>query len=48
MIGLLQNKDLRSRVSQLEGSQRSGTDATISKLQLHVHELEERLLGEEK
>ncbi|XP_056091369.1 cingulin-like protein 1 isoform X1 [Rhinichthys klamathensis goyatoka] len=43
-----QNKDLRSRVSQLEGSQRSGTDATISKLQLQVHELEERLLGEEK
>ncbi|CAM4733596.1 unnamed protein product [Leuciscus chuanchicus] len=43
-----QNKDLRSRVLQLEGSQRSGTDATISKLQLQVHELEERLLGEEK
>ncbi|XP_051716027.1 cingulin-like protein 1 [Ctenopharyngodon idella] len=43
-----QNKDLRSRVSQLEGSQRSGTDAAISKLQLQVHELEERLLGEEK
>ncbi|XP_067293168.1 cingulin-like protein 1 isoform X2 [Pseudorasbora parva] len=43
-----QNKDLRSRVSQLEGSQRCGTDAAVSKLQLHVHELEERLLGEEK
>ncbi|KAL0154376.1 hypothetical protein M9458_050342, partial [Cirrhinus mrigala] len=43
-----QNKDLRGRVSQLEGSQRVGQDAVASKLQLHVQELEERLLGEEK
>ncbi|XP_043083247.1 cingulin-like protein 1 [Puntigrus tetrazona] len=43
-----QNKDLRGRVSQLEGSQRVGQDAIISKLQLHLQELEERLLGEEK
>ncbi|KAK2867647.1 hypothetical protein QQF64_023396 [Cirrhinus molitorella] len=43
-----QNKDLRGRVSQLEGSQRVGQDAVVSKLQLHVQELEERLLGEEK
>ncbi|XP_050956152.1 cingulin-like protein 1 [Labeo rohita] len=43
-----QNKDLRGRVSQLEGSQRLGQDAVVSELQLHVQELEERLLGEEK
>ncbi|XP_058622618.1 cingulin-like protein 1 isoform X3 [Onychostoma macrolepis] len=43
-----QNKDLRGRVSQLEGSQRVGQDAVVSKLQLHLQELEERLLGEEK
>ncbi|XP_016089774.1 cingulin-like protein 1 isoform X2 [Sinocyclocheilus grahami] len=43
-----QNKDLRGRVAQLEGSQRIGQDAIISKLQLHLQELEERLLGEER
>ncbi|XP_016340498.1 cingulin-like protein 1 [Sinocyclocheilus anshuiensis] len=43
-----QNKDLRGRVAQLEGSQRIGQDAVISKLQLHLQELEERLLGEER
>ncbi|XP_059402151.1 cingulin-like protein 1 [Carassius carassius] len=43
-----QNKDLRGRVAQLEGSQRIGQDAVVSKLQLHLQELEERLLGEER
>ncbi|XP_016402826.1 cingulin-like, partial [Sinocyclocheilus rhinocerous] len=42
------NKDLRGRVAQLEGSQRIGQDAVISKLQQHLQELEERLLGEER
>ncbi|XP_016414469.1 cingulin-like [Sinocyclocheilus rhinocerous] len=37
-----QNKDLRGRVAQLEGSQRIGQDAVISKLQQHLQELEER------
>ncbi|XP_055049186.2 cingulin-like protein 1 [Misgurnus anguillicaudatus] len=43
-----QNKDLRGRVSQLEASQRTGADALLIKLQLNVHELEEKLLEEEK
>ncbi|XP_042571790.1 cingulin-like protein 1 isoform X2 [Cyprinus carpio] len=43
-----QNKDLRGRVAQLEGSQRIGQDAVVSKLQQHLQELEERLLGEER
>ncbi|XP_073688482.1 cingulin-like protein 1 [Garra rufa] len=43
-----QNKDLRGRVSQLEGCQRVGQDAVVSKLQLHAQDLEERLLEEEK
>ncbi|XP_051547841.1 cingulin-like protein 1 isoform X2 [Myxocyprinus asiaticus] len=38
-----QNKDLRSRVSQ-----RTGQDALMSKLQLRIQQLEERLLEEEK
>ncbi|XP_051546120.1 cingulin-like protein 1 [Myxocyprinus asiaticus] len=43
-----QNKDLRSRVSQLQDSQRTGQDALMSKLQLRIQQLEERLLEEEK
>ncbi|XP_051975487.1 cingulin-like protein 1 isoform X1 [Xyrauchen texanus] len=43
-----QNKDLRSSVSQLQDSQRTGQDALMSKLQLRIQQLEERLLEEEK
>lgn len=44
----LQNKDLKSRVSQFEGSQRNTQDSLVSKLNLRIHELEERLQGEEQ
>ncbi|XP_057185820.1 cingulin-like protein 1 isoform X2 [Triplophysa rosa] len=43
-----QNKDLRCRMSQLEACQRTGQDTLLSKLQLHMHELEEKLLQEQK
>ncbi|XP_036432227.1 cingulin-like protein 1 [Colossoma macropomum] len=43
-----QNKDLKSRVSHLEGSQRSGQEGLVSKLELRIQELEERLLEEER
>ncbi|XP_024912124.1 cingulin-like protein 1 [Cynoglossus semilaevis] len=43
-----QNKDLKSRVSQFEGSQRNTQDSLVSKLNLRIHELEERLQGEEQ
>lgn len=43
-----QNKDLKSRVSHLEGSQKTNQDSLVSKLNIHIQELEERLQGEEK
>ncbi|XP_068595647.1 cingulin-like protein 1 [Brachionichthys hirsutus] len=43
-----QNKDLKSRVAHLEGSQRTNQDSLISKLNSRIQELEERLQGEER
>ncbi|XP_062859113.1 cingulin-like protein 1 isoform X2 [Trichomycterus rosablanca] len=43
-----QNKDLKSRVFYLEGSQRSEREGLVSKLELRIQELEERLLEEER
>ncbi|KAK1789726.1 hypothetical protein P4O66_015631, partial [Electrophorus voltai] len=43
-----QNKDLSSQVSHLEGSQRSGQEGLVSRLELRIRELEERLLEEER
>ncbi|XP_068170355.1 cingulin-like protein 1 [Antennarius striatus] len=43
-----QNKDLKSRVTHLEGSQRTNQDSLISKLNSRIQELEERLQGEER
>ncbi|XP_030630763.1 cingulin-like protein 1 [Chanos chanos] len=43
-----QNKDLKSRVAHLEGSQKSSQDGLVSKLEGRIQELEERLLGEER
>ncbi len=45
---LCQNKDLRSRVTHLEGSQRTNQDSLVSKLNSRIQELEERLQGEER
>lgn len=43
-----QNKDLRSRVTHLEGSQRTSQDSLVSKLNSRIQELEERLQEEER
>ncbi|KAL2093405.1 hypothetical protein ACEWY4_010717 [Coilia grayii] len=43
-----QNRDLRSRVSHLEGGQRSGQDGLVSRLETRIQELETRLEGEER
>ncbi|CAL8244634.1 unnamed protein product [Lota lota] len=43
-----QNKDLKSRVSHLEGSQKSNKEGLVSQLESRVGELEERLEGEER
>uniref|UniRef100_A0AAZ3S7Z5 Myosin tail domain-containing protein n=1 Tax=Oncorhynchus tshawytscha TaxID=74940 RepID=A0AAZ3S7Z5_ONCTS len=43
-----QNKDLKSRVSHLEGSQRSNQDVVVSRLEGRIQELEGRLEGEER
>ncbi|KAG9280854.1 cingulin-like protein 1 isoform X1 [Astyanax mexicanus] len=43
-----QNKDLKGRISHLEGSQRSGQEGLVSKLECRIQELEERLLEEER
>lgn len=45
---LCQNKDLKSRVTHLEGSQRTNQDSLLSKLNGRIQELEERLQGEER
>ncbi|XP_053175803.1 cingulin-like protein 1 [Scomber japonicus] len=43
-----QNKDLKSRVTHLEGSQRTNQDSLVSKLNIRIQELEEKLHGEER
>ncbi|XP_059927185.1 cingulin-like protein 1 isoform X1 [Gadus macrocephalus] len=43
-----QNKDLRGRVSHLEGSQRTSQEGVVSQLEGRVGELEERLEAEER
>ncbi|XP_035013360.1 cingulin-like protein 1 isoform X2 [Hippoglossus stenolepis] len=43
-----QNKDLKSRVTHLEGSQRTNQDSLVSKLSSRIQELEEKLQGEEQ
>ncbi|KAL0968785.1 hypothetical protein UPYG_G00271840 [Umbra pygmaea] len=43
-----QNKDLKSRVSHLEGSQKSNQDVVVSRLEGRIQELEGRLQGEER
>ncbi|XP_053174124.1 cingulin-like protein 1 isoform X3 [Scomber japonicus] len=43
-----QNKDLKSRVSHLEGSQKSNKEGLVTQLENRVQELEERLEGEER
>lgn len=43
-----QNKDLKSRVSHLEGSQRTSQDSLVSKLNGRIQELEDRLQEEER
>lgn len=45
---LCQNKDLKSRVTHLEGSQRTNQDSIVSKLNSRIQELEERLQEEER
>ncbi|CAK6954851.1 cingulin-like protein 1 isoform X1 [Scomber scombrus] len=46
--GREQNKDLKSRVSHLEGSQKSNKEGLVTQLENRVQELEERLEGEER
>ncbi|KAM8762800.1 cingulin-like protein 1 isoform 2-T2 [Acanthopagrus schlegelii] len=43
-----QNKDLKSRVSHLEGSQKSNKEGLVAQLEGRIQELEERLEGEER
>ncbi|XP_075998715.1 cingulin-like protein 1 isoform X2 [Genypterus blacodes] len=43
-----QNKDLKSRVTHLEGSQKTNQDVLLSKLNSRIQELEERLQVEER
>ncbi|XP_042262560.1 cingulin-like protein 1 isoform X2 [Thunnus maccoyii] len=43
-----QNKDLKSRVSHLEGSQKSNKEGLVTQLEDRIQELEERLEGEER
>ncbi|KAM9366333.1 cingulin-like protein 1 [Symphorus nematophorus] len=43
-----QNKDLKSRVSHLEGSQKSNKEGLVAQLEDRIQELEERLEGEER
>lgn len=43
-----QNKDLKSRVSHLEGSQKSNKEGLVAQLEERLQELEERLEGEER
>uniref|UniRef100_A0A8C9WJR2 Cingulin like 1 n=1 Tax=Scleropages formosus TaxID=113540 RepID=A0A8C9WJR2_SCLFO len=43
-----QNKDLKSRVAHLEGSQKSNKESLVSQLESRIQELEERLEAEER
>lgn len=43
-----QNKDLKSRVSYLEGSQKSNKEVLVGQLEQRIQELEERLEAEER
>uniref|UniRef100_A0A3P8NHT1 Myosin tail domain-containing protein n=1 Tax=Astatotilapia calliptera TaxID=8154 RepID=A0A3P8NHT1_ASTCA len=43
-----QNKDLKARVSHLEGSQKSNREGQVPQLEERIHELEERLEAEER
>ncbi|XP_036391316.1 cingulin-like protein 1 [Megalops cyprinoides] len=43
-----QNKDLKSRVAHLEGSQKSNKEGLVSQLEIRIQELEERLESEER
>ncbi|KAM8877187.1 cingulin-like protein 1 isoform 1-T1 [Synchiropus picturatus] len=43
-----QAKDLKSRVSHLEGSQKSSKEGLVTQLEERIQELEERLEGEER
>ncbi|XP_073319906.1 cingulin-like protein 1 isoform X2 [Pagrus major] len=43
-----QNKDLKSRVSHFEGSQKSNKEGLVAQLEGRIQELEERLEGEER
>ncbi|KAI1889647.1 hypothetical protein AGOR_G00165100 [Albula goreensis] len=42
------NKDLKSRLAHLEGSQKSSKEGLVSQLEGRIQELEERLEGEER
>ncbi|KAM9545203.1 cingulin-like protein 1 isoform 2-T2 [Salvelinus alpinus] len=46
--GREQNKDLKSRIAHLEGSQKSNKEGLVSQLDSRIQELEERLEGEER
>ncbi|XP_028257260.1 cingulin-like protein 1 isoform X2 [Parambassis ranga] len=46
--GREQNKDLKARVSHLEGSQKSNKEGLVAQLEERILELEERLEGEER
>lgn len=43
-----QNKDLKGRVSYLEGSQKSNKEVLVGQLEQRIQELEERLEAEER
>uniref|UniRef100_A0A8C4FAJ9 Cingulin like 1 n=1 Tax=Dicentrarchus labrax TaxID=13489 RepID=A0A8C4FAJ9_DICLA len=43
-----QNKDLKGRLSHLEGSQKSNKEGLVAQLEERIQELEERLEGEER
>ncbi|XP_029946175.1 cingulin-like protein 1 isoform X2 [Salarias fasciatus] len=43
-----QNRDLRTRVAHLEGSQRPSKEGLVAQLENRIQELEERLEGEER
>ncbi|KAI4900199.1 hypothetical protein NFI96_017684, partial [Prochilodus magdalenae] len=42
-----ENKDLKSRIAHLEGSQKSSKEGLVAQLESRIQELEERLEGEE-
>lgn len=44
----LQNKDLKGRVSYLEGSQKSNKEVLVGQLEQRIQELEERVEAEER